>query len=352
MSVTRTDQGTFRARIRDHRGQQVTKTFKRKADAQAWERQQLAQRDAGELMSSRKVTLAEFADLWLAGARDLAPTSVATYRKSLGYILPVLGDVPLHKLTTDMIDNFLTTERDAGLADSTVNRHYRTINRLCNVAIERRRLHVNPCAAVRPPKPGRSAMQFLSVAQVEALAAAITPRYRAFILLGAYGGLRWGEMRALRPEHFDGKAVTVVEQLGGADLKTKSSRRRVQLPAAIAAELTAHIETYPGRYIFTNMAGNALHHSSFTSQQYKKALVKAGIDRDTTIHALRHTCASLMIASGAFPKMVSEYLGHKNIGITMNDYGHLFPAMHQQAADDLDRFRNEQLGLDDDDDKD
>jgi integrase len=195
-------------------------------------------------------------------------------------------------------------------------------------------------------------MQFLTIEQVEALADAITPRYRAFIYVGAYGGLRWGEMRALRPEHFDGSAITVVEQLDGADVKTKASRRRVVLPPGVAAELAAHIKAYPGRYIFTNMAGNALHHSSFTSQQFKKALVAAGIDRSVTIHALRHTCASLMIASGAHPKLVSEYLGHSGIGVTMNRYGHLFPAMHQQAAAGLDALRNEQLGLDDDDDKD
>ena len=346
MSVTKTTHGTWRARIRDHNGKQLAKTFTLKADAQAWERTQLAARDSGELMSSQKITVAKFADLWLDSAHDLAPNTIVTYRKSLKYILPALGDVQLHKLTTDMIEALLNKELDAGIADSTVNRHYRTINRLCNYAIERRRLHINPCAAVRPPKPGKSTMQFLSVPQVEALADAITPRYRAFILLGAYGGLRWGELRALKPEHFDGKALIVVEQLGGADLKTQASRRKVQLPAAVATELTNHIATYPGRYIFTNLAGNALHHSSFTSQQYKKALNKAGLPHETTIHALRHTCASLMIASGAHPKMVSEYLGHSGIAVTMNRYSHLFPAMHQQAADDLDRFRNEQMGID------
>jgi integrase len=350
MSVHKTSTGTWRARVRDHAGKQLTKTFKLKSDAQAWERKQLAARDSGELMSSGKMTVAEFSKLWLASARDLAPNTILTYRKSLGYILPVLGGVQLQKLTPEMIDAFIDEETESGLAASTVHRHYRTLNRLCNVAMQRKRLTVNPCTHVRPPKVGKSQMQFLTVDQVEALAANIAPRYRAFILLGAYGGLRWGELRALKPEHFDGRAVTVVEQLGGADVKTQASRRRIELPAGVAAELTAHIDRYPGRYIFTNMAGNALHHSSFTSQQYKKALVKAGIDRETTIHALRHTCASLMIAAGAHPKMVSEYLGHSGIAVTMNKYSHLFPVMHAQAADDLDRFRNEHMELDDEGD--
>lgn len=352
MSVHKTSTGKYKARVRLHNGTQITKTFKLKGDADTWERNQLVARDAGELVSSQKITVADFADLWLDSAHDLAPNTIATYRKSLAHILPDLGNVYLHRLNPDMIEALLNKELDAGLAPSTVNRDYRTINRLCNYAIKRGRLHINPCAAVRPPRPGRSTMQFLTVTQVEALAAAMNPRYRAFIMLGAYGGLRWGELRALKPEHFDGKELTVIEQLDGASLKTKSSKRRVHLPTAVAAELTAHIKTYPGEYIFTNMAGNALHHSSFTSQQYKKALAKAGLPHETNIHALRHTCASLMIASKVHPKMVSEYLGHKNILITMNEYGHLFPAMHQQAADDLDRFRTEQMELHADNDDD
>jgi integrase len=348
MSVSKTPQGTFRARVRDITGVQRTKTFKRKADAQAWERKQLAARDVGEMMPSQKVTVAEFADVWLTSARNLAPGSIDTYNKSLSYILPALGKVQLSKLTPELIDAFMDKELADGLARSTVNRHYRTIHRLCVVAMERRRLQVNPCTFVHPPKPDGPPMRFMTADQVEALADAINPRFRAWVLVACWGGLRWGELEALQPHHFDGNAITVIEQINNTALKTKGSRRRVVLPPSVAADLTAHIANYPGTYIFTNTAGRPLNHASFTGNHFKKALVKAGIDRDTRIHDCRHTCAALLIAGGAHPKMVAEYLGHSGIGVTMNRYGHIFPVMHEQVAADLDRMRPAPTGQDDD----
>lgn len=53
-------------------------------------------------------------------------------------------------------------------------------------------------------------------------------------------------------------------------------------------------------------------------------------------HDLRHTCASLLIAQGEHPKLISEQLGHSSIGITMNRYGHLLPGSYDDASARLD----------------
>ena len=339
MSVSRTAEGSWRARVRDSRGRQISKTFKAKADAQAWERSQLSLRDAGELATGGRLTVAEWADLWLDNARSLSDGTVATYRRDLDrYILPALGGIRLAKLTPEDIDAFLTAEL-ADYAPSTVHRHYRTIHRMCEVAVARRRLAVNPAGPVEPPKVSRKEMRFLSVDQLEAVAAAINPRYRAWVLVAGYGGLRWGEMQALRPHHVDGNALIVVEQLGGADVKTEASRRRVVLPASIGAELATHMATYPGDLVFTNTAGKPMAHSSFTSHHWKPALGKAGVDQATRLHDLRHTAVALAIQAGAHPKMIADMLGHSSITVTMNDYGHLFPTMHDDVAARVDEMR-------------
>jgi integrase len=51
-----------------------------------------------------------------------------------------------------------------------------------------------------------------------------------------------------------------------------------------------------------------------------------------TFHALRHTCASLLIASGLDILTISRRLGHANASITLNVYGHLMPNMDDRAA--------------------
>ena len=55
-------------------------------------------------------------------------------------------------------------------------------------------------------------------------------------------------------------------------------------------------------------------------------------------HDLRHTCASLLIAEGAHPKLISTRLGHSSIEITLDRYSHLFPSLEESLADALDNL--------------
>ena len=338
MSVKKTAQGTYRARVRTRDGRQIGRTFKLKGDADAWEREQLRRRDQGALMGTSRLTVADWADQWLASARNLAPASVDTYRKALKVILPALGDLKLVDLTPDRIDAFLTAE-EGEYAPSTVHRHYRTIHRLCSTAVRRGHLVANPADVVEAPKVPRKEMHFLTAAEVETLAATIEPRFRAFILVAGYGGLRWGELQALRPEHVHGCELTVVEQIGGTDVKTEGSRRRVVLPASVGEELAAHLEAYPGAYVFTRPDGRPLSHSAFNNNRFKPAVRAAGLDNAVTIHTLRHTAISLWIKADVHPKLVSEMAGHSSIAITMDRYGHLFASMHEAAAEKVENLR-------------
>jgi integrase len=337
VSVQKTTEGTWRARIRNRGGKQLSKTFKLKADAQAWERSQLKLRDDGQHLVASRLTVSEWADQWLASARNLAPSTVLTYRKALDVILPTLGDVRLSDLTPERIDAFLTADA-LEYAPSTVHRHYRTIKRLCSTAVRRGHLTVNPVNAVDPPKVPRTEMRFLTAEQVEAIADAMQPRYRAWVLVAGYGGLRWGEMQALRPDHVNGNELTVLEQLSG-ELKTDGSRRRVVLPTSVGAELAAHMATYPGEFVFTRPDGSALGHAAFNNNQFKPALKRAGVDSEVTLHTLRHTAIALWIQAGGHPKLVADMAGHSSIVVTMDRYGHLFPAMHGDVAAKVDELR-------------
>jgi len=64
--------------------------------------------------------------------------------------------------------------------------------------------------------------------------------------------------------------------------------------------------------------------------------VDAGIPR-IRFHDLRHTCATLLLASGEQPRVIMEVLGHSVIGTTMNLYAHVLPSSHKEAANRMDR---------------
>jgi integrase len=65
---------------------------------------------------------------------------------------------------------------------------------------------------------------------------------------------------------------------------------------------------------------------------------------EPTLHECRHGYASLMIAAGVNVKALSTFMGHANIRITLDQYGHLLPGAEDEAAGLLDAFLARQLG--------
>jgi integrase len=80
---------------------------------------------------------------------------------------------------------------------------YQLLGRTVTAAVNADMIARSPCRAIRPPKVEREEMRFLTPAEVARLADAIGPRYRALVLLGAYGGLRIGELAGLRRSRVD-----------------------------------------------------------------------------------------------------------------------------------------------------
>ena len=68
---------------------------------------------------------------------------------------------------------------------------------------------------------------------------------------------------------------------------------------------------------------------------FKRILVVAGLP-DVSLHALRHTAATLLLVQGIHPKIVQERLGHANISMTLDTYSAYLPRMGRDAADKLD----------------
>ena len=110
-----------------------------------------------------------------------------------------------------------------------------------------------------------------------ALAEAITPRYRALVLLAVFGSLRWGELAGLQRHDTDLDAQTIrierqlAEQRGGgfaiAPPKSEAGKRIVVIPQAIAPIMSQHMRTYvasgPDNLAFTNATGQPLRHANF-----------------------------------------------------------------------------------------
>ena len=339
--------GHWRARYRDPLGRQRSETFARKVDADRFLRDMRVEIERGRWLDPRgaETPLTDWAEEFLALARRLSPTTQETYRRDLDrYILPRFGAYRLGRLPADEVENWLNDEIAAGLAPSSVHRHYRTLRRVFQVAVDKQRIATNPCDRVQPPRVPSREMVFLSWEQAVELAEAHGERYRALIYLAVDSGMRWSGLVGLRRARLDLRLrkVRVTEQLVRLSTgewlrkepKTTAGVRSITISPFTASVLAPHLEQFsvPGvdGLVFPNRAAHPLISSSWWNNNFRPALVAAGLS--CRFHDLRHTSVALAIAEGAHPKAIQTRMGHSSINVTLDRYGHLFPELDESLA--------------------
>jgi len=159
-----------------------------------------------------------------------------------------------------------------------------------------------------------------------------------------YAGLRRGELMALRVNRIDLEAGVIHVERGwdakGGEIETKArNRRKVPIPVVLREPLAAHLLATGRRAddLAFGRTGHVPFAPTITTQAADKAWRRAKLAR-ITLHECRHTFASLMIAAGVNAKALSTYMGHANISITLDRYGHLMPGNEDEAAELLDAY--------------
>jgi len=92
--------------------------------------------------------------------------------------------------------------------------------------------------------------------------------------------------------------------------------------------------------VFTNETGEPMLAVTLRKYLYR-ALREAGLPQ-VRLHGLRHSMATLMLAAGEHPKVVSERMGHSTVAFTLATYSHVIPGMHEAAAQRLADVLDEQ----------
>lgn len=266
-------------------------------------------------------------------------------------IEPILGDIVLAKLCEDDIARWVKhmeatpTKRGRPPSPKTIKNKHGFLSGALRVAVSKGLLPSNPAAGRRLPRRtgdgdgeeyDDAEIRMLSHEEFKALETATAEWYRPLVRFLVASGARWGEVTALKPGDVNRKTGQVRIRRAWkksskgyhiGPVKSTRSKRTINVDLDILNQLD-----YSHEWLFVNQDGGPVRYSAFRSGTWDRAVAAAKLDPPPTPHALRHTCASWMLAAGQPLTTVSRHLGHEDIQTTANIYTDVDRSSFEAAA--------------------
>jgi integrase len=348
---------TYQAQVWSARDRKpIRKTFPTVAGALAWRQETQVALRRGTVRAPTATTLAEAAEAWLAGAEagiirtrsgdPYKPSALRSYRHALqSKLLPDLGRLRLSAIRRNDLQDLVDRMVAAGRSPSTVRNTILPLRAIYRRAIDRDQLAVNPTLKLRLPAVRGKRDRVARADEAATLLAVLPPDDRALWATALYGGLRRGELQALKwtDINLDNNLIHVNRswdhKAGVIPPKSRAGERRVPITNALRQHLLTH-RLRQGRgqqgFVFANSNGRPFDPGVILARARKTWRTEKL--EPITLHECRHTYAAFMIAAGVNVKALSTYMGHTSITVTLDRYGHLLPGNEHHAAALLDTW--------------
>jgi integrase len=320
----------------------------------------MAAADRGDYVDPSRTTLNEFLDHWETWAEtQVSAKTHERYRELFAHhVRPHLGMARVQRLKgvnfAELYGRFKRPKPDgAGLSPRTIGHVHRLVHRALGHAVKWGMLTVNPVSSAEPPRVERSEIEILTQEQAKAMLNALRGRaLHPVAVVGLATGARRGEILALRwaDVDLDGGKIRIERSLEQTNAglafktpKTKAGRRAISIPRSVVAELQDHWRRQqearlalgmgkadPDDLVFTRPDGSTWPPDSLTAD-WARTLRMLKLPK-VTLHSLRHTHASQLIAAGLDVVTVSRRIGHSNPTVTLAVYAHLYGNTDERAA--------------------
>ena len=320
-------------------------------EAQEYLTRKLRELDLGRDLEGAKITLNEYLDRWIQTAvkpRVREKTSHDYEGMLRRYIRPNLGETVLAAMRPLDLQTAYQQMIERGLSARTVRYTHVVLRSAMRQALQWRLLLENPADGVRVPQQSRNEMRALTVEQVRTLLkVALTTPYGRVLAVALTTGMRPSEYLALKWQDIDWGRQTIsvvrsIRRLSGrwcfCDTKRARSRRPIKLQIWIVALLqelrteTTLLDSCPEAIdlVFRTPSGQPINADNL-AKHFKSILNLAGLPR-VRLYDLRHTAATIALAAGVSPKVVSEQLGHASTAFTLDTYARVLPHMQDEAV--------------------
>lgn len=328
----------------DWQGKNVKKRkrgFKTKREALAWESEFKNSVDV-----NMNITLAEFVEIYFQDkSGELKERSIKNKRYMLErHVIPYLGKRRMDEITPSDVINWQKVMREKGYKPTYLRMVNNQLVALFTHAHNIYNLENSPCKKVK--KMGKSdadKLSFWTKQDFDLFMATVDKRDRYYLIFMIlfWTGCREGELLALTLNDIDFERNTInidktYFRSGGKDIittpKTEGSVRVITIPQFLKEELEKYVSQlfdYPKDERLFPITARAV------QKKLKAQIEKAGVPA-IRVHDFRHSHVAFLINEGVQPLLIKERLGHKDIRITMNTYGHLYPNQQKSVADLLD----------------
>ena len=351
-------------RVNGKRSSDWGRGFHRKKDADAELTRKLGLVGSGGFMGRDTLTVQELLSDWLSVVEDtIKATTFDSYRRSAEqYLIPHIGCTQLRDLTPAVLQQLSSQLRRAGgirrsgeagdkeLSNKSVRNHLGVLGVALNYAVSLGFIATNPMTSVKKPSARRS--KEMTVWDHGEVAVFLRENHdhwlRPLFYLAFYTGARRGELLGLRWSDLDlaSGQMSIRQNLvlvGGRlhfDTPKSHEARTVDVDESTIAVLSewrvqqaerlAGLQP-SGDLVFVNDDGSPLRPDS-TSQWFDRAVASSTNARRITFHEIRHTHATLLLKAQVPVHVVSQRLGHSDVGFTLRTYAHVLPGQQAQAA--------------------
>ena len=272
---------------------------------------------------SMNMLLKDFVDVYFEDKKNELKERTCENKRDMmnRHIIPYFGDLKINDITPAQITKWQNEMCTKGYSDSYLRMLQNQLTCLFTHATRIYDLQNNPCKKVK--RMGKSDSRRVTF----------------------WTGMREGELLALTKGDIDftNNKIHITKtyyRANGEDVittpKTEQSIRTIDIPNFLKSEIKEYCQR---KYAFLDderlfpIGAEAVQH------KMKRMIEKAGVPK-IRVHDIRHSHVSYLINQGVEPLIIKERLGHKDIKITMNTYGHLYPNQQKQVAEMLDMWRS------------
>lgn len=323
---------------RPDRRQTDKRGFKTKRDAQAFAATVETSKLKGAYIdpTGGRTTIGELGKQWVNQLVSVRPQTITVYKTAFNtHILPTFGDTPIANITPATVRTWVASiDRGA----RTVRRAHHVLKSILDLAVQDGLITTNPAHGIALPKIPAPRRVYLTHQEVEQLQQHVPTDRQTQVYLAAYCGLRFGEIKAITADNISPRGTITIEETAvghGFGPPKNGQPRTVGYPPFMRSMLL-EAKLVGGRPFYqTPMPKNL-------DSWWKTAITKAGLP-DLRFHDLRHTAASIAIASGASVKVVQNMLGHASAAMTLDVYAALWEEDVTKTAERIDAMRSREI---------